>query len=170
LNENTLATAKLPKPTFKQLLKDPPLLLAFGFGSGLSPLMPGTMGTLAAIPLFLLLSLTPLWLYAILTLLGLIAGVWLCGYAATKLGVHDHPGIVWDEFVGFWLTMLFVPLGWKTLVAGFLLFRIFDMLKPWPISLADKHIHGGFGIMFDDVLAGMAAWACLFGLTYYGVL
>ena len=170
MGTNILNKSAAVNPEFRQLLKDPLLLLAFGFGSGLSPIMPGTMGTLASIPLFLLLALAPLWLYAILLVVATVVGIYLCGYAAKKLAVHDHPGIVWDEFVGFWLCMVAIPLNWKTVLAGFVLFRFFDMLKPWPISLADKHIHGGFGIMFDDVLAGIAAWVCLFSLVYTGVL
>lgn len=161
-------TATNPESTL--LLQDPRMLLAFGFGSGLSRVMPGTMGTLAAIPLFLLLAMTPLWLYVTLVTFSAILGIYLCGYAANKLQVHDHPGIVWDEFVGFWLCMLAMPVNWKTVLVGFVLFRIFDMLKPWPISLADKHIHGGVGIMFDDILAGIAAWLCMFALIYFGVL
>lgn len=146
------------------------MLLAFGFGSGLSPVMPGTMGTLAAIPLFLLFAAVPLWAYGLLLIVTGVLGIYLCDYAANKLGVHDHPGIVWDEYVGFWLCMLAILVTWKTVLAGFLLFRIFDMLKPWPISLADKYIQGGKGIMFDDILAGIAAWLCLFPLNYFGVL
>ncbi len=160
----------LPTPSISQLIKDPRLLLAFGFGSGLSPAMPGTMGTIAAVPLYLLLAQADIWLYSLVLLSAFIVGVYLCHYASHKLGVHDHSGIVWDEFVGYWLTMLAIPLNWKTVTLGFILFRIFDMLKPWPISLADKHIHGGFGIMFDDILAGLAAWACLFALCWYGVV
>ncbi len=154
----------------KAVFSDPAMLLAFGLGSGLSRIMPGTMGTLAALPFYLLLAKLDLVFYTLVVIGAFVFGVWLCAYASKKLGVHDHSGIVWDEFVGYWLTMLAIPLNWKTVLVGFVLFRFFDMLKPWPISLADKYLHGGFGIMFDDILAGVAAWACLYTLVSYGVL
>ncbi|MGB1257478.1 MAG: phosphatidylglycerophosphatase A [Thiolinea sp.] len=141
----------------KTVLSSPIHLLAFGFGSGLSPLAPGTIGTLAAIPLYLLMARLP-WAYYILILVAAIAvGIWLCGESARLLGVHDHGGIVWDEFVGFWITMLFVPPEWLWIVLGFLLFRLFDVWKPWPIRLIDKQVDGGLGIMLDDILAGVYA-------------
>ncbi|WP_416456131.1 phosphatidylglycerophosphatase A family protein [Saccharophagus degradans] len=168
--ELTKHSVVLPVPHFRQLLQDPRLLLAFGFGSGLSPIMPGTMGTLVALPIYYLMAPLNIWLYIALVVLSILIGNYLCGYAAKKLKVHDHPGIVWDEFAGMWITMIAVPFNWQTLLAGFVLFRIFDMVKPWPISLADKHIHGGVGIMFDDVLAGFAALACLHGALYMGWL
>lgn len=139
----------------------PQMFLAFGFGSGLSPIVPGTMGTLAAIPLYLLMVQLPWWAYAAVVVLAAVLGNYLCGYASRKLGVHDHSGIVWDEFVGLWLTMFLVPFSWFNLVLGFVLFRIFDMVKPWPISWVDRRVHGGFGIMVDDVIAALAAWAIL---------
>jgi len=157
-------------PSFRELIQDPKLFLAFGFGSGLSPVIPGTMGTLACVPLYLLMVQTPLFVYVLISIVATIIGVYLCGYSAKKLGVHDHSGIVWDEFVGMWITMIAIPFNWPTLLVGFVLFRFFDMLKPWPISIADKKLAGGFGIMFDDVLAGFAAWACLFSLVKFGVL
>jgi phosphatidylglycerophosphatase A len=85
----------------------------------------------------------------------------LCGKTASDIGVHDHGGIVWDEFIGFWLTMFLAPPGLIWLVLGFALFRLFDIIKPWPIRWFDKHVHGGFGIMIDDVLAGLMALVCL---------
>jgi len=72
------------------------------------------------------------------------------------LGIHDHPGIVWDEFVGFWIAMIGLPVTWSSIIAGFFLFRIFDILKPWPIGWIDKNFHSGLGIMLDDVVAGLA--------------
>ena len=150
-----------------QIFTSPQMFLAFGFGSGLSPIIPGTMGTLAAIPLYLLMAQLPWLFYALIVGVSAVLGCYLCGYSTNKLGVHDHSGIVWDEFVGFWITMFLVPLKWQWVVAGFVLFRIFDMVKPWPISLLDKHVHGGFGIMIDDVAAGVAAWVCLQLLIYY---
>ncbi len=145
----------------KPSMKNPVHLLAFGFGSGLSPKAPGTMGTLAAIPFFLLMQDLSATYYLLILLAASLVGVYLCGKTADDLGVHDHPGIVWDEFVGYWLTMFMAPSGWLWVVIGFVLFRIFDILKPWPISWLDKRVAGGFGIMVDDLLAGVFALLCL---------
>jgi phosphatidylglycerophosphatase A len=147
----------MSQPSFPSLLRNPVQLLAFGFGSGLAPKAPGTCGTLAAVPLFLLLSQGPLAFYLGFLLVAFAAGVYWCGRAARELGVHDHPGIVWDEVVGFLITMLAAPRGWVWLAAGFLLFRLFDILKPWPIRWVDRRVQGGLGIMLDDVLAGIGA-------------
>lgn len=154
-------------PSAEQLVKDPRMLLAFGFGSGLSRIMPGTCGTVAALPFYFLIKDLPWFYYLGVLVIAFFVGNHLCGYAAEKLKVHDHGGIVWDEFVGMWLTLFLAPQGWIWLLLGFLLFRFFDMLKPWPIRLADKHIHGGVGIMFDDVLAAVAAWGCLQGIYFF---
>ncbi len=151
-------------------LANPVHFLALGFGSGLSPLMPGTVGTLAAIPVVALMLLLPLSAYLGLTLAACLLGIWLCDKTATDMNVHDHPGIVWDEFAGLMVTMIAVPLGWQSLLAGFLLFRAFDILKPWPISYLDSHIHGGLGIMLDDILAGVMAAISLQLLLYYGLV
>ena len=144
-----------------KIITHPVHCLAFGFGSGLSPKAPGTVGTVAAIPLYLLLIQFSLPMYVAVLLVTFTLGVYLCGKTASDLGVHDHPGIVWDEFVGFWLTMLLAPAGWVWIVVGFVLFRIFDILKPWPIGWLDKRIHGGFGIMIDDIVAGLYALVIL---------
>ena len=90
----------------------------------------------------------------------------VCGYTSDALGVHDHSGIVWDEIVGFMITMIAIPVELWTIVAGFVLFRVFDILKPWPIKWADARLQGGFGIMFDDVLAGIFALIGLHLLDY----
>ena len=95
-----------------------------------------------------------------------LLGFWLCGKTAKDLGVHDHPGIVWDEIVGFLITMYLVPLNWAWILTGFLLFRVFDILKPWPIRLIDQKVEGGIGIMLDDVLAGIYAWTVLQIIIY----
>ena len=144
-----------------RLLRNPLHLLSLGFGSGLAPVAPGTFGTLAAIPFYLLIAQLALPYYLAIVVLGLAAGVYLCGYTSAALGVHDHGGIVWDEFVGFWITMIAVPVTWQWIVAGFVLFRIFDIVKPWPVKIADAKMKGGFGIMLDDVLAGLYALGCL---------
>jgi phosphatidylglycerophosphatase A len=151
----------------QQVLHSPVLWLAFGFGSGLSPKAPGTMGTLAAIPLYLLLAKLPLMGYALVVLVSFIVGCWLCGEAAKRLGVHDFGGIVWDEFVGYWITMFAAPAGWLWIAVGFVLFRVFDIWKPWPIRVADQQVHGGLGIMLDDVLAGIYAGLALQALAYF---
>ena len=146
---------KQTKPNVTFDLKQPIQFLALGFGTGLAPKAPGTFGTLAAIPLFLLLAmLTPLF-YLIAVIVMSIAGVYICGKAASDVGVHDHPAIVWDEFVGYFITMFMIPISWQSILVGFLLFRLFDILKPWPISYIDKQMTGGAGIMLDDILAGV---------------
>lgn len=139
------------------LCRNPIHLASFGFGSGLSPKAPGTVGTLVAIPLWLLLQTLDLPLYLAVLVLAFAFGVFCCAYTARAMGVHDHGGIVWDEFVGFWITMIAVPAEPLWILAGFVLFRLFDIAKPWPIKWLDKRVHGGFGIMIDDVVAGVAA-------------
>jgi phosphatidylglycerophosphatase A len=165
-----MAASKRVKIPAERVLNNPICFLAFGFGSGLAPKAPGTFGTLAALPLWWLASGLPLPAYLALTLLMFIGGVWLCGRCEQILGVEDHSGIVWDEFVGLFITLTAVPLSWKAVIAGFLLFRLFDVVKPWPISWLDKRLHGGFGIMLDDALAGLLAWVCLYGLLRMGLL
>ena len=147
-------TKSHPAPNFRRY---PVQFLAFGFGSGLAPKGPGTAGTLVAIPLYLLIAQWSLFHYTIAVLLAAAVGVWICGAASRQLEVHDHPGIVWDEFVGYWITMWAVPLNWAWVLAGFVVFRVFDIFKPWPISVLDRKVGGGFGIMIDDVLAGVMA-------------
>ena len=144
----------------------PMQFLAFGFGSGLSPWAPGTAGTLVAVPLYLLVAHWSLPLYSGFILLTAVLGIWFCDAASRELGVHDHPGIVWDEFVGFWITLWALPPDWTWIVAGFLLFRLFDIVKPWPISVLDKRVKGGFGIMIDDIVAGLLACGTLHLLRF----
>jgi phosphatidylglycerophosphatase A len=149
------------KSTVKFNLANPVQFLALGFGSGLAPKAPGTFGTLAAIPLFLLMSLLTPINYALVVLLVCLFGIYICGKAAHDVGVHDHGAIVWDEFAGFFVTMFMIPVTWQSVCVGFILFRIFDIVKPWPISVADKKLTGGFGIMFDDILAGLLSLAIM---------
>jgi phosphatidylglycerophosphatase A len=141
----------------REILSNPIHCLAFGFGSGLAPKAPGTFGTLLAVALYLLLSQLSLLPYILVVVVAFAVGIYLCGRTATDLGVHDHPGIVWDEFVGFWITMIAAPAGWLWVVIGFILFRLFDIWKPWPIRFFDKNVESGLGIMIDDVLAGIYA-------------
>jgi len=142
-------------------LKTPTGFLAFGLGSGLTPFAPGTFGTLAAFPFYLIMAQFTWPIYLGITVLAFILGIYLCDQASKNLGVHDHGGIVWDEFVGYWLTMFMIPLTWYWLLLGFILFRFFDIVKPYPIKWLDKKVKGGFGIMIDDVLAGIYAWIIL---------
>jgi len=137
-------------------------LLATGFGSGLAPVSPGTFGTLAAVPFYLAFVYLPDWWFWLLTLATCLVGPYICGKAADDIGEHDHKAIVWDEFAGFFITMCFVPFSWLNLALGFVLFRFFDIVKPWPISYLDKQVHGGLGIMADDILAGFIAGTLLF--------
>ena len=142
-------------------LKSPVQFLALGFGSGLAPKAPGTFGTLAAVPLFLLCAnLSDLYLGLLIVFMSVV-GIYLCGKTAEAVGVDDHPAIVWDEFVGLFITLYLTDITWLTVLVGFVLFRFFDILKPWPISVVDRKLHGGFGIMLDDILAGFAALLCM---------
>jgi phosphatidylglycerophosphatase A len=148
-------------------LKDPIHFIALGFGSGLVPKAPGTFGTIAGLPFVLLLSSISHFYLALIILFMSICGIYICGKAAKDAGVHDHGAIVWDEIVGLLITMFAMPITWQSLLMGFLLFRLFDILKPWPISFLDKNCTGGFGIMIDDIVAGFVAWLCMWLIFYY---
>ncbi|AYG48421.1 phosphatidylglycerophosphatase A (plasmid) [Pseudomonas sp. Leaf58] len=161
-----------PQDFTRPLKPDPRLTLHFiatGFGSGLLPKAPGTWGSIAALPLGMaLLELPTLWM-AIVILVATVAGIWVCDQVCKDLGTtEDNQSIVWDEFVGMWLAMLFIPgqhqLAWALL--AFVLFRIFDVLKPGPIGYLDRSLKGGWGIMLDDVAAGSSAMLVVLGLTY----
>lgn len=155
-------------PSFSELIKSPSLFLAFGFGSGLAPKAPGTFGSMAGLVIWLLLADLSLPAYLTIVTLSGLAGVYVCGTAAEKLGVHDHGGIVWDEFVGLWIAMAALPVSWASIILGFGLFRFFDILKPWPISWLDKKVSGGWGIMLDDIAAGAATSATIYMLASLG--
>lgn len=141
--------------------RNPVHFLAFGLGSGAAPFAPGTFGTLAAIIPYFWFQTLSLPVYALMLLITTLVGIWLCDKTSSDIGVHDHGGIVWDEFVGFWITMFAAPTGFIWILVGFLWFRLFDILKPWPIRWADKQVSGGLGIMLDDILAGIYAWIAL---------
>jgi len=153
------------EPTLAFLISHPAHFFGLGLGSGLTGFAPGTFGTLAAIPLWLLMAEQLLLIQCVIIIVASVIGIYFCGKTASDLGSHDHGAIVWDEFVGFWITMLFAPAGWLWLVIGFILFRLFDILKPWPISYLDKYVHGGLGIMIDDIVAGVLAGAVLYLLA-----
>jgi len=142
-------------------LGDPVHLLAAGFGTGLAPRAPGTAGTVPGVVLYLALAELPLAAYLAVTAALFAAGVWICARAAEDLRHHDHPGIVFDEMIGYLVAMAGAPQGWPWVLAGFVLFRAFDILKPWPISVLDRRVKGGLGIMLDDAAAGAAALAVL---------
>lgn len=144
-----------------KLLRQPVHLLAFGFGAGLSPLAPGTLGTAVAVPLVVALMHMGFMAHLAFVLIASLAGIYICGESARRLAVHDHPGIVWDEIAGFAITMLVIPVTQPGLAfwlaGGFALFRLFDIWKPWPIREADHSLTGGLGIMLDDIIAGVFA-------------
>jgi phosphatidylglycerophosphatase A len=158
----TLDMSKTPA----SIWRNPIHFLAFGLGSGAAPKAPGTFGTLAAIPLWLLFADLPILSYIALIVVTSLVGIWLCGQTSKDLGVHDHGGIVWDEFVGLWITYIALPEGWLWVLFGFLLFRLFDIWKPWPIGWADSKVSGGLGIMLDDILAGFMALGVLQAVNY----
>ena len=149
-------------PSTRQVaLGSPAGFFAFGFGSGLAPAAPGTFGTLAAIPFAILLKLLPAAVFWPLLIAAFVVGVWICRVTSERLGQHDPGGIVWDEMVAYWLTVAFVPLHWGWLAAAFVLFRLFDILKPWPIKRVEKRFGGGLGIMLDDIVAAIYAMLLL---------
>ena len=142
-----------------RLLRDPVHFFALGFGAGLAPRAPGTAGTLVGVLLDPLLRPLGLELRVLVVVLMFAFGVWICGESARRLGAHDHPAIVWDEIVGYLALMLVLPGGWAWALAGFVVFRFFDIVKPWPIRQLDHGVGGGLGIMLDDVMA--AVWGAL---------
>lgn len=151
---------KLAPEQRRRLLASPAGWLACGLGSGLAPVAQGTFGSLAAILPWLLLRTLPLPWYAAVLVLAFALGVWACDAAGRALGVDDHRSLVWDEFVGQWLALLplvLAPSPWWAVAAGFALFRLFDVWKPWPIGWLDRRLKGGLGVMVDDVVAGVFA-------------
>jgi phosphatidylglycerophosphatase A len=152
-----------PSPTLRGLVQ----VAAFGFGTGRCPVAPGTCGTLAAVPPYwLLFRDLPIAWYLSITAALFLAGIGICGATARALGVHDHPGIVWDEMVGLLVTLAGAPRGWPWVLLGVVAFRIFDVAKPWPIGLADRTVRGGLGIMLDDALAGLFGCAVVQGVAW----
>jgi phosphatidylglycerophosphatase A len=153
--------AKGKPPGWRFLVASPWYFIALGFGTGLSPVAPGTVGSLPGLILGLGLVQLPLPLG-----LALLAGVFIIGVVAssrtaTALGVHDHGAIVVDEIVGMALVVVAGPAGPLFAIAGFVFFRLFDILKPWPIGPIDRQVQGGFGVMLDDVLAALYAVAVI---------
>lgn len=153
-------------PGIRALLRDPLLLMACGFGSGALRPAPGTWGSLIGFLLFLPLAMLPEMAYGVVVFAGAVLGVPLCGYAGRQLGAADHSAIVWDEIIGVWLALAGLPLEPAPLIAGFVLFRLFDIIKPWPINWLDRRISGGLGVMLDDIAAGLAAQLLVQGLLW----
>ncbi len=155
---------------FKGLIRSPVLFVAYGFGAGLAPKAPGTFGTLVAIPVYILLHNLSTYSYLAVLVFFTLVGIWICGKAAKEVGVDDPSGIVWDEIVGLLFVFIALPFSWMLLVFGFLLFRLFDILKPWPICWLDKTLRGGLGIVVDDVLAGISSCAVLHLMVYFQLI
>ncbi|MEM6820093.1 MAG: phosphatidylglycerophosphatase A [Pseudomonadota bacterium] len=152
---NTSASPKHTAPAARVVFGDPVHLLAFGFGAGLAPKAPGTAGSIWGV-LLAFATASWMWQYELaLAVFITLIGIPICGVSARKLGVHDHGGIVWDEIAGAYLIFLPIPRTWPWLIAGFVTFRILDIVKPWPIRELDHRLHGGLGIMLDDVLAAL---------------
>lgn len=150
-----------PQELRRAFIKHPVHWFALGFGTGLVPKAPGTAGTLVALPLILLTASQSIGVKLGILLVLSVVGIWLCGKSAQLLGVHDHGSIVWDEIAGYYLTALFVPVTLHWLILGFIVFRFFDIIKPWPIKQLDAQVHGGLGIMLDDLVAGLLAGGLL---------
>ena len=166
---NAAPPARLTADQRRSLLSDPAGWIACGFGSGLSPLAPGTAGSLAALLPWLALRELPPLAYALAVVAAFVLGVWACGRAIAVLQLADPGVAVWDEFVGQWIALaplLAVPArSWLWVAAGFVLFRIFDIGKPWPVSWADRRVGGGLGVMLDDAIAGLYAAIALYLLV-----
>ena len=151
----------------RKVLTDPVNFMAFGFGTGLAPIAPGTFGSLPGILLAWLTLDMGIYVQLGIAAALFVAGIWICGESARRIGVHDHGGIVWDEICGMYVTLLLAPQTIIGFALGFGLFRLFDIAKPWPIRDLDHRLGGGLGIMLDDLVAALYA---LILLTLYGWL
>jgi phosphatidylglycerophosphatase A len=144
-------------PIPRAVWRNPLYFIAFGFGSGAIPFAPGTFGTIVAVFFYLLLRPLPLYAYLLFVILFIAFSSWLSDRISRETHTHDHPGMNIDEFAGFFVTMINAPHGWPWIVLGFVLFRLFDIWKPWPIRYIDENVHGGFGMILDDVIAGLVS-------------
>jgi phosphatidylglycerophosphatase A len=149
--------SKPPDNLARTVMTDPVHILAFGFGAGLAPFAPGTFGSLPGVLLFWFTMDFGLYVQLGVALSATLAGVWICGESARRIGVHDHGGIVWDEIVGMYLTLMVAPFSVTGWILAFVLFRVMDIVKPWPIRSLDHRIDGGIGIMLDDLVAALYA-------------
>ena len=155
---------KTPLP--EKIWQDPWYFLGSGFGIGALPGMPGTYATLAAIPFYLVMQRWPWWIYLLVVIATFFLFGKLSGRISKEIGVPDHTGLVLDEFVGYWVTMFLLPPTWWNIIAGFILFRVFDIWKPWVIGWLDQHVESGYGMMLDDVVAGVFANIILQGVRW----
>lgn len=147
-------------PVPDSIWQNPCHFIAFGFGSGAMPVAPGTFGTLMAIPFYLAFQHMSHGIYLGVVFLIMLGSMWLCDKVEKELHVHDHQGMCLDEIVGFLVTMYAAPHGFKWIIIGFLLFRLFDIWKPQPIQYIDDNVKGGVGMILDDVVAGI--YSCIF--------
>lgn len=154
------------KISFQSVWRNPIHFVACGFGVGTLPWMPGTFGTIVGVVLYLMLAKLSLIPYLLITFILLVAGVYLCGRVNRDFGTDDHPAAVWDEIASFPVVMIAIPCQWYFILIGFILFRIFDIWKPWPIRWVDKNIHGGIGVMLDDVIAALFSWVILYLIVW----
>lgn len=148
----------------KKVKFDAKQFIAKGFGLGDLPIVPGTWGTVGGVILYLILVLFSWHIYLLSTIAMFILGCWLCEEVSHNTKTHDHPSVVWDEIVGYCISMIGVPFGIGYIIAGFILFRIFDILKPWPIGEIDQKMKNGVGMMLDDAVAGLVV--CFLLNTY----
>ncbi len=158
----------LPTGTRRTLMKHPLGWLAAGFGAGFSPRAPGTVGSLAALlPWWFLLRELPMPAYLAVLAASFALGVWAAHWVIRRTGIQDPGLVVWDEFVGLWIALAAAPAGWPWVVLAFVAFRVFDIAKPWPVGWADRALHGGFGAMVDDALAGLYALGVVQALAFF---
>ena len=156
-----------PQPA-RIVLTHPAGWIASGFGVGLSPRAPGTIASLVALlPWWLYLQHLSFAVYAGLLVFAFAVGVLASNWVIAKTRIEDPSVVVWDEFIGQWIALALAPAGWLWMLGGFVLFRLFDIWKPWPVSWADRKLHGGFGAMLDDVLAGLYAFVVLQIAAYF---
>lgn len=144
----------MAEPDRAFLLSHPAHFIALGGGTGLFPKAPGTLGTLLGYPLAWASLQGPVWLAWALCAGAFLLGIWACARAGHALGVADHGSMVWDEVVAMWAVLLCVPMSWTAWLVAFVLFRMFDIVKPVPVGWFDRKVKGGFGVMLDDALAG----------------
>ncbi|MCH9643599.1 MAG: phosphatidylglycerophosphatase A [Gammaproteobacteria bacterium] len=152
---------KSKRISFRKVWTNPILFIGCGFGVGTLPGMPGTYGTLLAIPFYLIFQPLPLWMYITIVAAMNVIGIWLCGIVNREFGSDDHPAAIWDEIAAFMIVLIAVPPDWILIAIGFALFRFFDIVKPGPIGWIDRNVHGGFGVMLDDIVAAAISWGIL---------
>lgn len=160
------AAAMTISPDARFVFSRPDHAIAFGFGAGLSPFAPGTVGTLLGYPLFFGLHLLTFWGFWAAVAALFVVGVWCCDRTGRALGVHDHGGMVWDEVVAFVAILYFTPVSPGWLIAAFFIFRVFDVWKPFPIRYFDHALRHGFGVMFDDALAAIYSILLILALRH----